>query len=102
MLGRIGDTDGENRLDTAGEGEGEVNWESSTDINTLSHESRELVGSCCITQGAQPGALWWPGGGGVGERREPHEGEERYVYVYSYCYMAETNNILKQFSPIKK
>ena len=37
LLGRIGDTDVENRLvDTAGDGEGGMNWESSIDIYTLS------------------------------------------------------------------
>ena len=37
MQGRNGDTDIENGLmDTAGEGEGGKNWESSIDIYTLS------------------------------------------------------------------
>ena len=41
---------------TAGEGEGGMNWESSTNICTLSCTN----GRCCVARGAQLGALWWP------------------------------------------
>ena len=44
--------------------------------------SDQLKGSCCITQGAEPSALWWPrgagGGGGVGGRLKR---EGTYVYL---------------------
>ena len=53
--GRNGDADAESGLmDTAGGGEGRTNWESSTDIHTLSCVRYILVGSCRVTQGAQP------------------------------------------------
>ena len=53
---------------------------------------KEPVGSCCIAQGAQLGALWWPrgvgcgwgwvwGGGGVSLRRETQEGGDIYIYL---------------------
>ena len=37
---------------------GEMNWESSIDICTLPRVKRQLVGSRCLAQGAQLGALW--------------------------------------------
>ena len=70
--GRNRDTDIENRrVDTAREGEGEMNWEKGTEALTYMHyhtRNRQLVGSCCVTQGAQPTAPWWPSGVGRGQR----------------------------------
>ena len=43
-------------MDTVGEGEVGTNGESSTEIYT-SPSIKQLEGSCCVTQGAQPGAL---------------------------------------------
>ena len=58
MRGRNGDEDVENGLvDTEWEGEGGTNEESSINICTLSHIKYMLVGSCCVTQGAQLCAL---------------------------------------------
>ena len=45
-------------VDTAGEGESGTNWESRTDLHMLHVGNRQLVGSCRIEQGAEPGALW--------------------------------------------
>ena len=68
MQGRNRDADVENRyVDIQGEEEGGTNWEIRTDIYTLSCVKRELVGSCCIAQGAQLSAIddleGWDGGG---------------------------------------
>lgn len=50
----------ENRLvDTVGDGEG-GGTESSTDLYTLPHVNRQLVGGCYITQELSSEALWWP------------------------------------------
>ena len=48
------------------------------------------MGSCCVTQGAQPGALWQPRWwDGVGNGRETQKGGA-YVYFISDsdCYTA--------------
>ena len=80
--GRNRETDMKNRLmDTAGDGEGGMNWENSTELYTLSYVKWQLVGSCCITQGALPGALWLPRGmGWWGGGRFKREG----IYVYDW------------------
>ena len=44
------------------------------------------MSSCCITQGAQPGALWWSRGVGCREGREDQE-ERRYMYICVYIFM---------------
>ena len=55
MQGRNRDSDTGNRLvDTAGEGEGGMDRENGIEIQTLPCVSRELMGSGCIAQGAQP------------------------------------------------
>ena len=41
-------------MDTAGEGEGGMDRENGIEIQTLPCVSRELMGSGCIAQGAQP------------------------------------------------
>ena len=52
------------------------------------------MGSFCIAQGAQPGALWQPIDG-VGGGREVLEGEDICIYMVDSCwYMAETNTTL--------
>ena len=50
-------------VNIVGEGKGEMDWESSIDICALPCV-KQLVGSCCVTQEARPGALWWPRGVG--------------------------------------
>ena len=49
-----------------------------------------------MTQGAQTGALWQPGGGdGVGGEREVQEGGDICIPMTDSCWcMAETNTIL--------
>ena len=60
------------------------------------------MGSCCVTQGAQPCTLWWPRGvgSGWGWEGEPQVGGDIYTYTHvcisllniitdSHCYMAE-------------
>ena len=43
-----------------------------------------------ITQGAQPGALWWSRGVGCGEgRKAQKEGDICIIMVDSHCCMAE-------------
>ena len=52
------------------------------------------MGSCCIAQGTQLDALWWPRGVGRGERIK-----EEAIYIIiadSLYYMSETHNIVKQ------
>ena len=75
-----------NKSMTAGEGEGGANWESSVDTYTLPCvKNSQLVGSCCITQGAQPGALWQPERGGGVCGVVLWEGGSRgrgYIYIY--------------------
>ena len=58
MQGRKRNADREKGcVDTRGDGEGETNWESSTDIYTLPYVKWIAGGTCCIAQGAQLGAL---------------------------------------------
>ena len=39
------------------EGEGEIDGESSMDAYTLTYVNTELMGTCCMTQRTQTGAL---------------------------------------------
>ena len=68
------------------------------------------MGSSCIRQGAQPGALGWPRGVGwerVGGRLM-REGIYTCVHTHmlmadSHCWTAETNTtLLRNYLPIKK
>ena len=53
------------------------------------------MGSCCVTQGAQSGTLWWPRGMGCRERKEAiEEGNVCIIVAGSHCCMAETNKAL--------
>ena len=45
--------------------------------------------SCCITKGAQSGALCWPMSGG--ERQGKEEGDICIIMAELHCRMAETN-----------
>ena len=74
------DADKENGpVDTQGEGEGGMSWESSMETRTSPHV-KQLVGSCCITWGAQPGALWQPWVGMEWDVGERFKREETHVY----------------------
>ena len=58
LQGRNTDTDIENRLvDTEDEGEGGTDRQGPWNIH-ITYVKRELMGSCCITRGAQPSALY--------------------------------------------
>ena len=63
--------------------------------------NREPVGICCVTQGAQTGALWQPRGVGWGGRgREVQErGDICTPMADSSCCMAETSTILENNYP---
>ena len=53
--------------------------------------NRWLMGSCCITQEAQPGALWWPRGvGWEGGREAQDRGVIYTLMASSHCCTAET------------
>ena len=58
------------------------------------------MGSSCIAQGDQLGALWPPRGvgwgGWEGDARGKRYGDVRICIADSLCYTAETNNIVKQ------
>ena len=59
---------------------GRVGWNRRLGL-THEHyhvQNRELVGSCCITRGAQPGDLWGPAG------REGGSGERGYMCICSW------------------
>ena len=86
-----------------GEGEGGTTWKSTIDIYTLPRV-KELAGSRCTAQEAQPGALWWPR-----EVRWEEWGrlQRDGVYIHTHIYIimtdlsccrAEINN----YPPIKK
>ena len=55
-------------------------------LNALPCLKYVLEGNCCMTQGAQPGTLWWPGGVGWGEvgRRLKHTHTCVCVCVYGW------------------
>ena len=63
-------------------------------LNTVPCLKYVLVGNCYMTQGAQPGTLWWPRGVGWGEvgRRCKHT-HTCVVMADSHC-RAETNTTL--------
>ena len=105
LRGRNGDTDVENGLWTQWPKERAGRMEKVASTYILYHVwNRELVRSCCLTQGAQLGTLWWPKmvGWGSGGRLKR---EMIYIYIYIYIIMAglhctaETHrNIERQFS----
>lgn len=51
---------------TAEEREGGMDWERAL---TSAHSNRRLAGSCSVTRGPQPRALWWPAGVGRRSKR---------------------------------
>ena len=50
-------------------------------LYTLPCVNRELVGSCCIAQGAQLGALWWPRGVRWRAAGEAQNRGDIYIYI---------------------
>ena len=110
--GRNRDTDIEKKLVGATrEGEGGTNWESGIETYTLpclKHRGSGK-GSCCITQGAQPSALWqprgvrWCGGGRWGWEWERGTLGRGHMYTYGWftMYGRDQHNIVKQLFPIR-
>ena len=66
------------------------------------------MGSCYITQGAQPAALWWPRGVGWGGGREAQEGGEACINYgrSALLYGINSHNVIKhiflQYKKLKK
>ena len=56
------------------------------------------MGSCCVTQGAQPGALGQPRGwDGIGGRREAQDGGTTYILMaVMLMYGRNQHNLVKQ------
>ena len=74
------------------EGKGGMNETVTLKCIRYHMADRELVGSCYMTKGAQPGAL--EGGDGVGGRREVQDrGNICVLTADSCCYMAETSTL---------
>ena len=85
-------------------GKGGMSWEIGLDIHTLPCVKQLLANLLYST--ADPGALWWPRGGGWGWRREA-QGERGRGYRYTYgwvtwLYSRNWHNIIKHYTPIKK
>ena len=66
--------------------------------------NRELVGSCCIAQGAQLAALWWPRGLGWGGGTATQEEGDICIHMAgSCCCTAEINTTLQsKYTPVRK
>ena len=59
------------------------------------------MGSCCITQGAQPGVPWQPRGVGLGGGWDGGSRAKGYIYTYGWLgllYDRNQHNIVKQSS----
>ena len=86
-----------------GKREGEMDWESSADIQTLLCV-KEVVESCYIAQGTQPGGLWWPTG--LGWRlavTETQDGGDMYVLTDDSPCTAQINTALQSdYTSVKK
>ena len=83
-------------VDTAWEGEGGKNWESSMETYTLPYVKQIANGNCYATQRAQPSALWQGRGVGWGGRWEGgSRGRAHSIPVTDSCWcMAETSTVL--------
>ena len=69
-----------------------MNWEIGIDIYTVPRV-KQLMGSCCLTQGAHLGALWV----GWGGRWEGEPRGKRYMHIHranSLCCIAAANTAL--------
>jgi len=98
------DTDEENGLADS-LGKERVGWTERAALkHTHDHVYRRLMGSCCVTQGAQLCTLWQPGGvarGGEWERGSRGRGHT-CTYGWFTCCMTETNTTFwSHYPPIK-
>ena len=102
MQGRNGGTDIEDRpVDTIGEGKSGVNGESSIDIYRILCVKQRA--GCYMTQGAQPGALWWPRGVRRMEGSEAQVGGDVCIIMADlHCCMAKKKIQHCNFPPFKK
>lgn len=90
--GRDRGADAANRLvGTAGEGEGGVNWESSTALYTPPCADRQLEGTCWSAQGAQRRALRRPRGLGW-----------MHIYGWFVTLYSRNSHTVSNYTPIKK
>ena len=80
LQGRNRHADVKNEFVDTARGWGWDRLTDSVDIYTVLCINWQLVGSCCITQGAQLGALWWPRGVRWQEVWGRPEREEIYVH----------------------
>ena len=97
LQGRNGDADVEHGLvDTVGtQWVGRMEKVASTCIH-YHMQNGPSVRSCCITQGAQSGGLWWPRGVGWGKGgRLKREGIYIYNYGWYVLYGRNQQNIVK-------
>ena len=85
-------------------GKGGMSWGIGLDIHTLPCVKQLLANLLYSTP--DPGALWWPRGGGWGWGREAQRERGReYRYIYSRVtslYSRNWHNIIKHYTPIKK
>ena len=83
-------------MDPVGEREGGMNRESCSEIYTLPYVKQIANGKFCVTQKAQPGALWHlEGWDGV------EVGGRGHMYTYGWfmlIYGRNQHNIIKQLS----
>ena len=80
-------------MDTVGEEEGGMDWESGPETYTSPNVKQRA--SEMLIQGAQPSALEQPRVARCGEGREvQEEGNTHILMADSHCCMAETNTTL--------
>ena len=105
MQGSNKDTEVENRLvSTTGKGEGRENWESSTDVYTLSYVKEIANGKLLYNTGSPVWHSVMTYQGGMRVVRETQEGGYTCIHIAdSCCCMVETNMTLQSnYPPIKK
>ena len=82
-------------------GTGEPGGLVSMGLHRVGHDWSDLaaaaaaVGSCCITQGTQSGALGWPRGVRWGAGREAPEGGDICILISDYCCMQKPTQYCK-------
>ena len=102
LQGNTRDADIENRLvDTVGDGEGGMNWESSTETYTLLYVKQIASGNLLYDRELKPGVLWQPRG--VGWHGRWQGGSKGRIHVYTYgwftlLYGRNQHNTVKQLS----
>ena len=88
-------------MNTMGEGENEMNWESSMETYTLPYVKCTVSGNLQFTEGAQSSALWQPREAGWGGRWEGGSRERGHMYTcgwFMLIYGNNQHNIVKKIS----